>query len=110
MDGAFAHAQNVVDAARLQIGDGGRRDHAAVGNDADAADGEALAQSVDHRQQEGDVGGVAGEHLGADRPARAIDHHRQQHLLQVRPVVLGVAMGAEGRAAGALERQGWWCP
>jgi hypothetical protein len=35
-------------------------DHAAVGDDADAADAKTSAQSVDDRQQGGDIGGVAG--------------------------------------------------
>ena len=52
-----------------------------------------------------DIGGVAGPHLRADRPAVGVDHHAQDHLHQVRPVILGIAPLAQARAAGADEAQ-----
>src|SRR5512147_1143028 len=65
-------AENVVDAARLQIGDGGRRDHAAVGDDAGPLDAEPLLKAPHHRHQRGDVGGIAGHQERGDRPVIAI--------------------------------------
>lgn len=81
-----------------------------VGDDAHPADAKALAQPVDHRQQHGDVGGVPRQHLGAERPAVAVEDDGQHHLLEVRPMVLGMAVGAQRLAAGALERQRRLCP
>ena len=52
-----------------------------------------------------DVGGVAGPHLRADRPAVAVDQHGEDHLPQVGPMVLAVAVLAQRLAAGALEVQ-----
>jgi hypothetical protein len=102
---AFASAENVFELALFKRRNGGSRDHAAVGHDAHPADMKALAQTVDHRQQHSGIGSVAGQHLGADRPALAVDDDRQDHLLQIRPVVLRVAISPEARAAGAVERQ-----
>jgi len=82
-----------------------RRDHAAIGDDADAADGEASLQTVDCRQQGCDIGGIAQPHLGADRPSRPIDDQRQDHLLQIGSVILGIAMLAQRLAAFAIERK-----
>ena len=46
----------------LQRGDGLGTDHAAVGDDADAADAKPRPQPVDHRQEGGDIGGITGVH------------------------------------------------
>ena len=86
--------------------DGCGRDHAAVGHHADPSHPEAITQPIDNGQQHGDVGGVAGDHLGADRTALAVDHHRQHHLLQIGAIILGMAMLAQALAAFAVERQG----
>ncbi len=43
----------------------------AIGNHADAMDGKALTQAMNHRQQGVDIGGVARPGLGADRSAMA---------------------------------------
>ena len=51
--GALARAEHVFQPALLRGGDGRRRDHAAVGHDADPADAEAAAQAIDHRHQHG---------------------------------------------------------
>ena len=64
---AFAGAENVFELALFEPGDGLGRDHAAVGHDAHPPNAEALAQPVDHRQQHGDAGRVAGPHLRANR-------------------------------------------
>ena len=47
----LAHAEDVLQAARLQRGDRLGADHAAIGDDADPTDPEPLAQAVDHRDQ-----------------------------------------------------------
>ena len=90
----------------LQGGDGVGTDHATIGHDADVADGEATAQAVDHRNEGRHIGGVAGPHLRADRPAVLVDDDADDHLVQGRPVVLGMAALAERGAARALEIQG----
>ena len=100
---ALAGAENVFELALLQRRDRGGRDHATVGDDADPADMEALAQTVDNRQQHRDVGGVARQHLGADWPPLAIDDDGQDHLLQIRPMVLRVAVSPQALAARAVE-------
>src|SRR5262249_55183300 len=69
----------------------------------DPPDAEAAAQPVDDRDQGGHVGGVAGPQLAADRPPPAVEHHTDDHLVQVRPVVLAVAPLADLLAAVALE-------
>ena len=64
-----------------------------------------MAQTVDDGEEDADVGGVARPHLRADRPALGIDHHADDHLHQIGPVVLRVAALAEGLAADAGEAQ-----
>src|SRR5215469_9291350 len=100
---ALASAENVFQLALLQRRDGGGGDHAAVGDDAPPADMKALAQTVDDRHQHPRVGGVAGQHLGANRPALAVDDNGEDHLLQVWPVILRMAMSAKTLAASAVE-------
>ncbi len=102
---ALASTENVFELALLQRCDRRGGDHATVGDDADPADMEALAQTVDHRQQHRHIGGVAGQHLGANRPALAVDDDGQDHLLQVRPMVLRVAVSPQAFAACATKRQ-----
>ena len=102
---AFAHAEDVEQAARLQCGDGLGADHAAVGDNADTANGEALAQPIDHRHQGGHIGGVAWPHLRAHRASIAVDQHGEDHLTQIGPVVLAVTMLSDRLAAQALEVQ-----
>ena len=102
---AFAGAQDVVQAALLQRRYRRRRDHAPVRHYADAADAEALAQTVDHGQQHRHVGSVPSQHLGAHRAALAVEDHGQHHLPQVGAVVLGMAVRPQAVAARAVERQ-----
>ena len=101
--GALARAQDVLQLALLEPGDGCGRDHAAVGDDADPADGKAPLQAIDDRQQRRHVGGIARPHLGADRPAVAVDDEAEDHLLQIGPIVLGIAVLAQRLAALAVE-------
>ena len=101
--GALAHAQDVEQFARLQLRDRLGADHAAVGDDADPVDRKAFAQPVDRGDQAGHVGGVSGPHFRAYRPAVAVEQHRQDHRVEVRPMVLGEAAPPERLAARALE-------
>ncbi len=100
---ALAHPEDVLELARFQAGDGLGADHPPVGHDADPADGKARAQALDDRHQRRDVRRVARPGLRADRPALAVEHHRDDHLVEVRPVILAVAAPAQPLPAGALE-------
>src|SRR5574337_553130 len=99
----LAHAQNVEKLSRFELGDRPGADHAAVGDDADAVDAEAALEAVDRRDEALHVGGVSRPHLGAHRPAVAVDEHGQDHLVKVGPVILGEAAPPQPLAAGALE-------
>ena len=101
----LAHAQDIQQPPRLQLGHGLGTDHAAVGDHAHARDVEAPAQPVDHRDQRRHVGGVARPHLRAHRPPVAVDQDREDHLPQIRTMILAVAVLAQRLAAGALEVQ-----
>ena len=101
----LAGAENVVELALFEPGDRLGRDHTPVGHDTDAANAEALPQPVDHRQQHGHVGRIARPHLGADGRARSVDHETEDHLLEIGPKVLRVAMLTQRLAALAVERQ-----
>src|SRR5450830_1203896 len=101
--GSLAHTENVEDPPRFELRDSLGTDHAAVGDDADAGDGEALAQAVHHRNEATRVRRVAGPHLRAHRPAITVQEHGEDHLAQVRPMILGIAVPAEGLPARALE-------
>jgi hypothetical protein len=89
----------------LQRGDGLGTDHAAVGDDADAADAKPRPQPVDHRQEGGDIGGITGPQLAAQRPAVLIHDQPDDHLVEIRAVVLRVAAPAKLGAALSLEGQ-----
>ena len=72
---ALAHTGNVVDALRLERGDGGGADHAAIADDAGPADAEPCPQAFDDGSQRGDVGGVAGQRndtIGRSCPSSTI--------------------------------------
>src|ERR1700729_1256789 len=100
---ALAHTEDVVQTPLLQSGDGGGTDHAAIGNDTETLDGEAVAQPLDDGDQRGDVGGIAGPHLRADRPSLLIDDDADDHLVQMRPIILGVTAFTERGATLTLE-------
>jgi hypothetical protein len=54
------------------------------------------------------VGDVARPHLRAHQPSIAVDQYRKDHLPQIRPMVLDVAMPAcsgTGRANSARQRR-----
>ena len=103
---ALAGAENVFDPALFQFRQRPRADHAAIGDDADPADGEAPAQAVDHRQQRLDVGGVARPGLRAEGTAVPVDDHADHHLFQFRAVILGLAAPPERLATLAVEVEG----
>ena len=72
--GALANAEDVLEPALLQGRDGCCRDHAAVGDDADPADAEAVAQAVDHRDQHAVTSAVLPGHISVQigRPSASI--------------------------------------
>jgi hypothetical protein len=102
---ALAHAEDVFELAFLQCGNGLGADHAAVGDDANAADAKPRAQPVDDRQQGGHVGGLAGPQLAAQRPAVLIHDQPDDHLMEIRAVVFRVAATTKLLAALAFEGQ-----
>ena len=55
------------------------------------------------RHQRFYIGGVAGPHLAADRPAFIVNDHPDDHLLEIRPVILAEAPFAETLSAFPLE-------
>ena len=101
----LARTQDVVQTPLLKRRDRRRRDHPPVRHHADATDPEARPQTVHDRQQNRAVSRVAGQHLRADRPALAVQNHRQHHLPKVRAVVLRVPVRAKRLTARAMERQ-----
>ena len=66
-------------------------------------DPEALAQPLDHRQQQRHVGGIAGHQKRGDRPVGIIEHDAEHDLFQMPSVVLGMAVLTQALTAGALE-------
>ena len=102
---ALAHAEDVFELALLQRGNALGADHAAVGDDADAADAKTSAQPVDDRQQGGDIGGVAGPQLAAQRSAVLIHDQPDDHLMEIRAVVFRMAATTKRLAAPSLEGQ-----
>jgi hypothetical protein len=101
--GSLPHPQNIEQSSRFEFGDRLGADHAAVGDDADPIDAKAALQTIDRRDQAGHIGGVSRPHLGAHRPAFAVEEHGQNRLVEIGPVVLGEAAPSERLAARALE-------
>src|ERR1700716_1697626 len=63
------------------------------------------AQPVDDRQQGGDIGGVAGPQLAAQRPAVLIHDQPDDDLMEIRAVVFRMAATTKLLAAPSLEGQ-----
>ena len=101
----LARAKDIIKLALSQPLNGLSRDHAAIGDHANAADSEALAETVNHRQQRLHIGGIARPHLYADGAPLAIHDEPQDHLLQIWPEILRVAVLAQRFAALAVEGQ-----
>src|SRR5207302_9262494 len=70
-----------------------------------AADAKTSAQPVDDRQQGGDIGGVAGPQLAAQRPAVLIHDQPDDHLMEIRAIVFRMAATTKLLAAPSLEGQ-----
>src|SRR6056297_2743371 len=98
-------SEDVLDALVLERCDGLLADHASIGHDADPVDGEATTQAADQRHHRRDIRRVAGPQLAADRAAVLVEDQPDDHLLEIRAMVLAVASLADGLAAGALEVQ-----
>ena len=101
----LARAKDIIKLALFQPLNGLSRDHAAIGDHANAADSEALAETVNHRQQRLHIDGIARPHLCADGAPLAIHDEPQDHLLQIWPEILRVAVLAQRFAALAVEGQ-----
>jgi hypothetical protein len=91
---ALAHAQNIEQSARLELGQGIGTDQTAIGDDAHPGDSKARPQPIDHRNEGRDVSRVARPHLRADWPPVTVDDHCEDHLPQIGPVILAVAVAA----------------
>src|SRR5439155_379493 len=80
-------------------------DHAPVSHNADLANAKAPPHAINDGNQRGDVGGVAGPQLAAERPARAIQDRSDDQLLLIGPVIFAVAVPTQRRAPLSLEIQ-----
>ena len=87
----------------LQVLDRLLADHAPIGHDANAIDPEATPESIHDGDQRLHVGGVAGPQLAADRSALSVQDRSHDHLLEIRPMILGVAVLAQSFPAFSLE-------
>src|SRR5262249_27241857 len=92
---AFTHTYNIEQSTRLERGNRLGADGAAIRNDAHPANRKPLVQPIDHRHQRGDVGGIAGPHLGTNRSSVTVNQHREDHLPQIRSVILAISMPTE---------------
>ena len=101
--GALVHPEDIGKPALLEAGNALGRDHAAVGDHAHPPDPEAPAQAIDNPHQHRHIRCVPRPHLRADGPAVLVDHHAEDHLLEIGPMVLRTPPGAQGLAAGTLE-------
>ena len=87
----------------LQCGDRLLADHAAIGHDADPAHTKPAPETIDDGDQRGDVRGVAGPQLAANRPPLAVEHRADDHWVAVGPMVLAEAALADVLAAFSFE-------
>src|SRR5262249_45948486 len=60
----------------------------------------AMAKRRGSRSMRCDVGGVARPRLRAHRPLVTVDHHSEDHLSQIGPMILAVAVATQRLAAG----------
>ena len=103
--GTLSRTQDVFHPQFFKGGDRIGADHAAIGHDARAGDAEAGAQARDDGHEHLHVSRVARDHLGADRTPLGVDHHGQDHLGKLGPVVLGMTTPTQGVAACTIERE-----
>jgi hypothetical protein len=80
-----------------------------VGNDTDPCDLKSRFESVNDRQQTVDIGGITWPHLTANRLALVIKNRADNHLDQIRPVVLAKSSLTDTFTAMALELQSNLC-
>ena len=78
-------------------------DHPPVRHDADLADPEPRAEAIHDGDQGRHIGDVARPEFAADRPPLAIEDRADDHLVEVRAMILAEASLAEFGAAVALE-------
>ena len=87
----------------LQVFDCPIADHASVGHDANALDPEPTLESIHYGDQRLHVGRVAGPQLAANRSALSVQDRPHDHLMKIRPMILGVAVLAQSFPAFSLE-------
>src|SRR3954468_716509 len=90
----LANPEHVLEPTLIQGRDGRFCNHAPIRHDAGARDPEAMAQAIDDGHKHAHIRGIARHHLGADRASFGVDYRGQDHLLQVGPMILGVAVSA----------------
>ena len=78
-------------------------DHASIGHDANPIDPEATSEPIHHGDQRLHVGGIAGPQLAANRSALSVQYRPHDHLMEIRPMILGVAELAQTFPAFSLE-------
>ena len=103
-----AGAQDVLPGSLLllQFLDRLLADHAPIGHDADLGDSEPAAEPIDYRNEGRDIGRVARPQLTADRSPLTIEHGPNDHLLEVRPVILAIATLTDRLSPLSLEVDG----
>ncbi len=81
-------------------------DHAPVRHDADLGNAEPAAEPIDHRDERRDVGRVAGPPFTAAWSPLCVEHGPDDHLLEVRPVVLAVSTRTDRLSPLSLDVDG----
>ena len=101
-------AQDVLPASLLllQLLDRLLADHAPIGHDADLGDPEPAAEPIDYRDERRDIGRVARPQLTTDRSPLTVEHGPNDHLLEIRPMVLAVATLTDRLSPFSLEVDG----
>lgn len=87
----------------IQIGHGLVTDHAPVGDDSRLASLKTIPDPFNERYQALDISRVPRPHFAANRVAITIQHHPDDHLMQMRPMILAVTKLADGLAPFSLK-------
>src|SRR5271157_5342883 len=105
---SHAGAQDVLPASLLllQLLDRLLADHAPIGHDADLGDPKPAAEPIDYRDERCDIGRVARPQLTTDRSPLCVEHGSDDHLLEIRPMVLAVATLTDRLSPLSLEVDG----
>lgn len=101
-----ANAEHVEPPAVLDHLDHGGADDGAGDHDADGPDVEEMLEATGDAHERRDVRCVFGPHLGTHRSPLVVSHESDDHLTQVRPVVLRMAILSDGLTAGAFIQPG----